>query len=622
MESEGFSKRKYEEKNLYSYQNIRKINASKYLSLRKQKRNQEINTNIRNKLNLLNEPKYVIHLHLLKTNNDNIRNFFIDSKRPEYTMNNLKYLLGSKNDDEVKFGLYAVRKYFQTIIKEINDGLSNINNHIQLNNNVNGQINDINNNINGEDNYPLYNMVQDRINISVQDKQILNLFLGNDIINLIIQLINKCQIKNEIAEQINIFESIWILINMSAIYSKNENYQSVFYSYFIQNNNYLSFLSLIDSKKFPLEIILNVLVLLSNIIYDSKIIRNHFKKTSLTSILYTYLKTEQNINSEVIVKIIKVLNGLYNENVESNMSTNINNNDNNINIEDDDLDTEAYLTLYKIFSISLISFRNKEFSKYCLDMLDMLSNKDIPELINCFADIDLLSALNDIIFSQPIINNQKIINLILNIFCNLISKDNEKIKKEIIEPGMLIKFYNNLLNKYKDEKIIINNQIEENILVTVNNLIYYQHDYNVKYIFGEGKEILNFFLSSAKSCHPKARFLGLKSFVNIFCSETDIIINKELIYDIAKVILLVLNNDYSSCYYTCSQCLYLLTKVSEVKNFSNEFRFFLIKKGFDVLLEKIRTKLINDTKDKSITIEQGKNFNEFLEEINSFLNKD
>ena len=123
MESRFIPRAKYEDtiKSYIPYNALSKDNKNRNLTLRKKAKNLKTELNIKSKFNLMNEYNYQIHLNLLKTNNDNIRNFFIDLNRPEYTMNNLKYLLESKNDDEVKFGIYAVRTFFQKILREIKE---------------------------------------------------------------------------------------------------------------------------------------------------------------------------------------------------------------------------------------------------------------------------------------------------------------------------------------------------------------------------------------------------------------------------------------------------------------------------------------------------------------------
>ena len=100
-------------KSFISFKNISNSNENKYLTLRKIKKNAENNLHAKITLHLLDEYHYRINLNSLSTNNDGIRNFSIDLNKPEITMNNLKALLNSKNDDEVKYGIYATRKFFQ-----------------------------------------------------------------------------------------------------------------------------------------------------------------------------------------------------------------------------------------------------------------------------------------------------------------------------------------------------------------------------------------------------------------------------------------------------------------------------------------------------------------------------
>ena len=110
---------KNKSKTFLDLNNIRKANENKYLTLRKKKRNNEIKKEFKSKFNTLYEHQYSIHLNTLKTDNDDIRNFSIDSTRPEFTIKLLKYLLNSNDDDEVKFGLYAIRKFYQNLLSEI-----------------------------------------------------------------------------------------------------------------------------------------------------------------------------------------------------------------------------------------------------------------------------------------------------------------------------------------------------------------------------------------------------------------------------------------------------------------------------------------------------------------------
>jgi len=610
MESGFVKERKYKD-HINSFQSSLDFcekSKNKRLTLRKQNKKIIESLSIRNKSNLMNEHKYQIHLNLLKTNNDSIRNFFIDLNRQEYTMNNLKYLLDSKNDDEVKFGLYATRIFFQNLVREIYYDNPSINhNHIHIHKNINHnnsknhiQLNGIQNNVFEENKIPLYKIDKNKIAKSNSNyNKILELFLENDIIHLLFEIIKKCQLKNEKSDQINIFECLWILININAMPHEKEDSKLNFYSIFVQKDNLLSLISLIDSKKIPQEIIINDLSLLSNICLDNDAIKNILINSSLTSYLFTYLTTEPNLNSDVTIKVFRLLYELY------------------LNCEEE-MDIEAYIILFKIFSISLFSFRNEEMIRYSLEILEMLSSKDVPGLIQYFNDANLLSALNDIIFSQPIEENELKINYILDIFYNLISKSNEKIQRDIMETKILTKFYNQLLIQYKNEEITMNFKVEENILLSLNNIIYFCHDSNVKYIFEEGLEILNFFIKSAESIFKKTRFLGIKSFINILI-DLKIDINNETIKEIANAIIQSLINNYDNCYYICSQCLYLLILQSTKQNYNNELRNCLLRCGTTDLVEKIKIKLLNDSKEKKLTEDEEENYYTFIEDINKFL---
>ena len=112
--------RKYEDKmnKDISIEDLRKEKIEEKLSLRKAKMKNHIILGIKEKINLMHEFHYNIHLNLLKTDNDDIRSFSIDIKNPE-SITGLKYLLTSQDDDEVKFGLYALRKYLQNLIREL-----------------------------------------------------------------------------------------------------------------------------------------------------------------------------------------------------------------------------------------------------------------------------------------------------------------------------------------------------------------------------------------------------------------------------------------------------------------------------------------------------------------------
>ena len=189
MEPNNSKEKTYEvfSKTYITMDDIRMKNENQRLTLRKKHKIDRGYSYIRNKINLMNETHYRIYLNKLKTNNDNIRNFYIDLDRPEYTMNNLVYLLGSMNDDEVKFGLYALKKFFLDILNQrLNEEPEN-ENQINVNNddvNVNNSIilHPLNNqqiNINGEKKIQLYK-VNNNQSGSTSD-EIMGLFLKRNI---------------------------------------------------------------------------------------------------------------------------------------------------------------------------------------------------------------------------------------------------------------------------------------------------------------------------------------------------------------------------------------------------------------------------------------------------------
>ena len=607
MESNSNQRGKYVDK-INSYFSIKDINISndnKYVTLRKKKKYGESNLNGENTFNLLKEYNYQIHLYLLKTNNDNIRNFYIDLNKPEYTMNNLKCLLTSKNDDEVKYGIYATRKFFQDILKEVFKEEYESNQNKNYNNNNINHINSKNGlqiNHNRESKIPFYKISRDKINSSKYNcNNILELFLENNIIHYLFEIIKRCQNKSDIKEQINLFECLWIFINISviAIGPEEGNTQAKFFSYFDQENNLSFLISLIDSSKYPLEIILNDLVLLSNICHNSELIKNYIIESPLPSYLYNYLKTEEHLNSDVILKVLKLLYELYSD----------------CQIK---LSIEAYKILFQIFSFSLICFKNDSITYYCLDILSNLSSKDIPEIIECFTDTNLLASLNNIIASRPIDKNELTIKLILDIFYNIISKNDDKIKKELIETSMLITFYNNLLVKYKKEKICFNYKIEENIVLSLNNIIYMNSDNSIRYILNEGIEIWNFLMSLANCIFPNSKYNGIRALVNILIN-LNFDINYDILKEIANSFIHGLIISFDNCCYICTQGLHLVIEKCTIQKSDNEIRNFLIMKGANELIEKVKIRMMNDAKNDLLIKEEGAKFFGFLDDIEQFL---
>lgn len=559
--------------NNITMEDFRNQNANKILSLRKEKHNKDIISNIKGRMNLLYEPHYSIHFNLLKTNNDDIRNFYINLKNPDNSMIKLKYLLTSKDDDEVKYGLYAVRKHFQILIRELfNKEEDNFDNKVS------------------------------KSDIEKKGNDGLEIFIKNNIIFLLFDIIKNSIGKNDNKYYINIYECLWIFINMTVVPPKNDEKRIEFFSNFVQKDNLNNFLILIQDVNTPQEITHNILILIANVAVNEPEIVNILINSDLTKILFSYLKNNKKINNEIFTKIYRVLNCLY---------INCNNN----------LSIDAYKTIFKVFSLPLYNFKKKEIIKYCLDILLMLVQFNYPEIVNCFNDLKLMGTLNNIIFDESIEGNEHIIFLILEIFYNLIKKDNKDLQKNIINSGSLPIFYNNLVKKFKDEKKTINYQTEEDILLSINNLILFNHKDVVGYILSDGKILMNYFFECAQSVYKKTRFLGTKSLLNILIDKDDQVkIEINILYDIVNTILETLRiNEFNDCFYYCIQCILLISKKSNKMNFNNELKKYLNNKGFVNYIDKIEIKLLNDTKDNLLNKEEQQNYNNIIEDVKSFL---
>lgn len=559
--------------NNITMEDFRNQNANKILSLRKEKHNKDIISNIKGRMNLLYEPHYSIHFNLLKTNNDDIRNFYINLKNPDNSMIKLKYLLTSKDDDEVKYGLYAVRKHFQILIRELfNKEEDNFDNKVS------------------------------KSDIEKKGNDGLEIFIKNNIIFLLFDIIKNSIGKNDKKYYINIYECLWIFINMTVVPPKNDEKRIEFFSNFVQKDNLNNFLILIQDVNTPQEITHNILILIANVAVNEPEIVNILINSDLTKILFSYLKNNKKINNEIFTKIYRVLNCLY---------INCNNN----------LSIDAYKTIFKVFSLPLYNFKKKEIIKYCLDILLMLVQFNYPEIVNCFNDLKLMGTLNNIIFDESIEGNEHIIFLILEIFYNLIKKDNKDLQKNIINSGSLPIFYNNLVKKFKDEKKTINYQTEEDILLSINNLILFNHKDVVGYILSDGKILMNYFFECAQSVYKKTRFLGTKSLLNILIDKDDQVkIEINILYDIVNTILETLRiNEFNDCFYYCIQCILLISKKSNKMNFNNELKKYLNNKGFVNYIDKIEIKLLNDTKDNLLNKEEQQNYNNIIEDVKSFL---
>ena len=606
MESKKQQDRRFEIKtnSFITIQDLNKANQNRFLSLRKQKKNNALFTEIKQKLNFMHDKHYQIILNKLRTDNNEIRNFIIDLKQPQLSMNNLKYLLQSQNDDEVKFGIYAVRIFFQERLRELNileeKKVENDNN--QLNQNcINHGAFPLNNFqiIPNENNQTqIYKINKEKLNNKIINNNILELFFDNNIIKLLFDIIKTNQIKNEKSNQINIFECIWIFLNICAIPITDEELINKFYSQFLDNDNLCSLIALIDSDKFPLEIIFHILGFFINLIINYPETKEILVKTSLTSVLFNYLQTDKFLNTEITKKIFIVLHELYYE-CKFNLSA------------------EAYIVLFKIFSLSLINFKGQDMIKYCLDILEMLSKKDIPQVIESFTDYNLLKTLNNIIFDHPLLNNEIIINMIIEIFYNLILRDNEKIRKEIIDPGYLLSFYNSIIMKSKKEAFKFDSKIEENLLLCINNLIFFNPEKCLENIFGEGIEIINFLLDSINSTAPKIKKLGIKSYTNILYGNK-IYFNFNFLISIVNALESVYNNDYINCYNESIFCLYLVILTCRNQQSKvNELRTLLINKGFKENLEKIKIYIMNNSNNN----EEKNKTEDLYEEIIEFLDE-
>lgn len=558
MESHS-SEKKYDDRmnKDISLEYIRNENAKKILTLRKEKKNKDTILNIRNKLNLLSESKYSIQFCQLKTNNDEIRNFFININNPEESIVKLKYLLNSSDDDELKYGLYSLRKYFQIIASQVNRKEDE--NNGELCNNINRGITSI-------------------YKVSKNEKKEISeteIFISNSIIDILFEIINKNLNKNEIKNFINIYEALWILINMSGFPPFDKNRKFEFYKIFVQNEHFNIFLYLFKDKNIPQEIIYNVLILLGNIAVDDENIKNILINSSLTNILFNYLKTNKTINSDILLKIYRVLYFLYNNCTNNNLSI------------------EAYKIIFRIFSLPLNKFTNKDMINYCLGILSILSTIGNKEIENCFNDLSLMESFNDIIFNNNIKGNEISIILILDIFYNIVLKDNFELQKNIVNSGKLLIFFNNLLIKYKKEQITIDSNSEENILNSLNNLILYNHENTLKYILNEGKEILTFFMDRAKSPYSTTRKIGIKSLENILIEKSNLL-NIEIIFDMVNIIFDTFKiEEFSNCYLNCIECILLIINKSKEMNFSNDLKNYYIKEGLINYLERIETNLLN-----------------------------
>ena len=216
-----------------SLESLRNENANEKLSIRKDKRIKNMILGIKEKKNFIHESHYSIHTNLLKTNSDGIRNFNIDLKNAEDSMQKLAYLLSSQDDNEVKFGLFAVRKFFENLMRVLYDNQ--------------GQ------NIS-------YKLSKNEMKISSD----FDIFLNNNIIDLLFKVLNKNIDKDNKNSYINIYEIVRIFINMSSIYPQEEKKRYEFFNILLNKDN-LNILINTIKVHIPQEIISNVFLLFANV---------------------------------------------------------------------------------------------------------------------------------------------------------------------------------------------------------------------------------------------------------------------------------------------------------------------------------------------------------------------
>lgn len=568
-----------------SLENLRNEKIEKILTLRKEKRNKDNIANIRDKINLLYEPKYKICINHLKTDNDDIRNFNINIHEPEESMDKLKYLMNSSDDNEIKFGLYALRTYYKYLIEGVYNKKGEMDKEKYTVNNI----------MNNKEIQTVKVDQNDPIKMKINNTE---LFIKNDIISLLYEIINKSLNKSENKYISNIYECLYILINMSALPPCEEDKKIEFFKLLIKEENLNKLLLIFKDANMPQEIIFNILILIGNIIVDPhQITKDLLINSSLTQTLFNYLKTNKKINSEIFMRIYRILYYLYNKCL-------------NLNVE-------SYKIIFKIFALPLYKFRINELIVYCLDILLMLSQIKEKEIEDCFNDLNLLGALNDIIFKRDIKGNEISINIILEIFCNIIEKDNIDLQKNIVNSGKMPIFYNNLLAKYKKEKIIIYFKSEESILIALNNLLIFNPEDMVRYMTTEGKEILNYCMESARSIYSMTRQLGISCLHNALL-ENQNQLSLQILYDIDNIILETLNIiEFSKCFTVCLQSLYLLKVKSEEMNFSNELKTYFINKGLSNCLDRIETMILNDSLFEK---KDEENFLDIIDAIKDFIN--
>ena len=549
---------------------------NKILSLRKAK-NQKEHTNsiLKNKLELLYEPKFTIKINELQTDNNDIRNFVIDLNK-ENTMISLKYLLTSTNENEVKFGILALRKFYVDIARK----LCNENN-IQCNDNNNYSMK-----------FPL-SKINDKIyeNIFYND-----IFIENNIIQILLNIIEK----NIDKDYTNIYECLWIFINMSIFPMKNSENKFEYNQIFIEKNNLNIFIKMIKSAQCPQEILYNIFILLSNVSLNDNIIKNKLINSNLTEELFNYLFTHPKINSDVLLKFYRLLSCIY--------------------INSENLDIKAYKTIFKIFTLPLNTISSNEMINYCLSVLVSLSKISNSEIQDLF--FKTLNKFSDLIFEREIKDNEATINDILDIFFNIIDAmtDNQQDNNFNIAFSILPEFYKKLIQKYKTENVMMRCKVENNILGSVNNLLFMNKQNMINYLSNEGKEIMNFCIDSSNSISSITRKIAMRFFLN-FLLDSEMLVDGSIIYSIINSILSTLKiNEFYNCYFYCVECILLIIHKSIKYKYQEDLKKYFNEKDLGTLLINYETYLMNNNFANINKEEDEENVFTIIHEINYFLN--
>ena len=268
-----------------SLENIRNEKFGKILSLRKEKRRKDNIVNIRDKMNLIYESQNKICINHLKKNNDDIRNFYINIYETEKSVN-------SSDDNEIKFGLYALRTFYKYLLDE----------EYNKKGKKDKEKNAVNNCMNKEE-IKTVRVYKKETKINSTE-----LFIKNDIISLLFEIINRSLNKSENQYISNIYECLYLLINMTAIPPCQEDKKIEFFKLLVQGKNINMLLCIFKDENMPQEILFNILILLGNITVDAdQIIKDLLINSSLTQILNNYLEANKKINSEVFMRIYRVL---------------------------------------------------------------------------------------------------------------------------------------------------------------------------------------------------------------------------------------------------------------------------------------------------------------------------